>query len=52
MLSLEQCRKVLGETGTNLTDAQIIELRDLLYLFAKVFISDFKQRQGQTNARL
>lgn len=50
MLSLEQCRKMLGETGTNLTDTQIIELRDLLYLFAKAFISDFKQKRGNQHA--
>lgn len=52
MLSLEKCKEILGETGKSLTDAQIAELRDLLYLFAKVFISDFKQKQGEANAGL
>ena len=31
MISIEECRKTLGEIATNLTDKQVEDLRNALY---------------------
>jgi len=55
MLSVEQCRKYLGDNGSKLGDQEVNELKNLLYQLAGVLVDDFlevKEREngdGKTN---
>lgn len=40
-LSIEQCRKLLGDTGKKLTDEQIIELKNAAMVLADLAIDDY-----------
>lgn len=40
-LTMEQCRKLLGNTGKKLTDEQIIELKNAAVVLADLSIDDY-----------
>jgi len=39
MLSIEECRQILGKP--ELTDEQIVEIRDSLYCFAHALVDEY-----------
>jgi hypothetical protein len=39
MLTVESCRRLLGEAGANLSDSQLARLRDELYDVARCVVS-------------
>lgn len=43
MLSLDQCRQILGAAATRMNDAQIDQLRSELYMLAGIAIGAFKE---------
>jgi len=45
-LTIEDCRRILGETAEGMTDAEIEELRDTLHAFAHVLIDEFLAERG------
>lgn len=50
MLSVEQCRRLLGKRGQSLTEDQVRRLRDELYGLAHVAFSIFIEQQGTKEA--
>ncbi len=38
MVTLEECKKLLGEPYSNLTDKQILDIRDLLTVYVDIAI--------------
>ena len=46
MLSLEQCRQILGPAGCQMTDAELENLRDQFYALADIAISAFLEQHG------
>ncbi len=52
MLSIEECRKILGKP--ELSDEQIVEIRDSLYCFAHALVDEHlrKRRLDRTRQRL
>lgn len=47
MLSLEECRKILGDEARGLSDAELDHLRQQLYGFADVAISFYLTRRDE-----
>ena len=41
MLTIQKCRQLLSKTGETLTDEQVREVRDLLYLYADIAIQNY-----------
>lgn len=39
MLTLEQCKKILAEEASGLTNEQIMEMRNWLSIFAEIIVS-------------
>lgn len=49
-ISLKKCREVLSETGKDLSDEQILAIRDYLYELAQIDIDIFRsieEREGK-----
>lgn len=45
MLSIEECRQELGDDGDDMTDEDIIQLRDAMYQFIEPIVdSCFEQK--------
>jgi hypothetical protein len=42
VLSIDYCREKLGEMSKKLNDNQVLELRDLLGVLAKMYVNDYK----------
>lgn len=47
MISLAECRKILGEAGRDLTDAQLERLRQELYGLADITLTCFLAKEGR-----
>ena len=47
MISLAECRKILGEAGRDLTDAQLDRLRRELYGLADITVTCFLAQGGR-----
>jgi hypothetical protein len=47
MISLVECRKILGEAGRDLTDAQLERLRRELYGLADITVTCFLAKGGR-----
>lgn len=47
MLTLEQCRKYLGEHESKMSDQEVEELKDLLYQLANVLVDGFLMRDEE-----
>ena len=47
MISLAECRKILGEAGRDLTDAELERLRQELYGLADIAVSCFLAKGGR-----
>jgi hypothetical protein len=45
MFSLEESRHLLGSTAENLSDAEVLEIRDLLFELAEMAVEDFFSRR-------
>ncbi len=41
MLSIEKCREILEDNATNMSDEQITELRDSLYVLGETALDDY-----------
>lgn len=41
MLSIEECRKTLGEAGEGMTDERVQELRDTLYAIVENILDKY-----------
>ncbi len=48
MLSIEQCKKVLGDKVKNLTDESIEEIRDALYIQANLAFNHWQKSRSLT----
>jgi len=48
-VSLTECKKVLSKKGKHYTDAEILAIRDWLYLLAEITLSEFDKTDHQTN---
>jgi hypothetical protein len=47
MISLAECRKILGEAGRDLTDAHLERLRRELYGLADITVTSFLEKGGR-----
>ena len=47
MISLAECRKILGEAGRDMTDAQLERLRRELYGLADITVTCFLAQGGR-----
>ena len=47
MISLAECRKILGEAGRDLSDAQLERLRRELYGLADITVTCFLARRSR-----
>ena len=47
MLSIEDCRKLLGEDGKEMTDQRIIELRDSLQTICEKVLDKYLEENNQ-----
>jgi hypothetical protein len=47
MISLAECRKILGEAGRDMTDAQLERLRRELYGLADITVTCFLAKGGR-----
>ena len=50
MLSLTNCREILGADSANISDAEMEALRDQLYYLATVTINTLQADRGSSNA--
>ena len=50
MISLAECRKILGEAGRDLTDAQLERLRRELYGLADITVTCFLKERNRASA--
>lgn len=46
-LSIIHCRKVLGEEGENLTDKEILEIRDFFYQLAEITMEQYQYEKSK-----
>jgi hypothetical protein len=46
-LSVQQCRKLLGDTAINSTDEEILQVRDRMYELASVTVDAFHEVQAE-----
>jgi hypothetical protein len=49
MISLAECRKLLGEAGRGLSDAEIDRLRQQLYGLADIAVSCYLTKRNKSN---
>jgi hypothetical protein len=49
MLSVEECRTILGQT--ELTDEQVAEIRDTLYGFAQTLVEEYLRERRQHSSQ-
>ncbi len=50
MLTIKECKEILKEDALELNDAEIIEIRDWLYMMADITIESIeKSRSNQQN---
>ena len=47
MISLAECRKILGEAGRDLSDAQLERLRQELYGLADITVTSFLTKRNR-----
>ena len=47
MISLAECRKILGEAGRDLTDTEVERLRQELYGLADITVTCFLSKGGR-----
>jgi hypothetical protein len=47
MISLEECRKLLGDAGRGLSDAELDHLRQRIYGLADIAVSCFLTRRAE-----
>ncbi len=47
MISLTECRKILGEAGRDLSDAELEHLRQFLYGLADISVKHFLAKRNK-----
>lgn len=47
MLTLRQCKEILGRYGRQYTEKQVEGIRDLLYKLSEIDYKYFKQKQAE-----
>jgi hypothetical protein len=50
MLSLTNCREILGADSANISDAEMEAIRDQLYYLASVTVNTLQSNRGRSNA--
>jgi len=50
MLSIEQCKKILKENGTNYTDEEVKQIRQLMYKMANLDYQLFVTQKAKKDA--
>jgi hypothetical protein len=48
MISLAECRKILGAAGRDLTDSELERLRQELYGLADIAVTNFLAKRNRT----
>lgn len=48
MISLAECRKILGDAGRGLSDAELERLRQELYGIADIAVTNFLAKRNRT----
>lgn len=49
MLTIEQCKKIIGDK--NLTDKEVEEIRDELYILANLAFEHWRETQGDKGSK-
>lgn len=52
MLSVTTCRKILGDVGKTLSDEEVREIRDLLYMIGKFDFERFQLTRHEDSSDL
>jgi hypothetical protein len=52
MISLVECRRILGEAGRDLSDAELERLRQALYGLADIAVSHFLDTRNRRNREI
>ena len=52
MISLAECRKILGDAGRGLSDAELDRLRHELYGLADITVTCFLNKKNRTTTHL
>lgn len=47
MLSIERCKEILGERGTQLSDEQVLTLRDSLYGIINLIFDNIEKKEAK-----
>lgn len=47
MLTLKECRKILEVNETELTDAEVLQMRDWLYHIAEIAIDAMEEKRAK-----
>jgi|CXWL01.1.fsa_nt_gi hypothetical protein len=47
MLSIERCKEILGERGTQLSDEQVLTLRDSLYGIINLIFDNMEKKDAK-----